>query len=428
LQESQETFDLIVFALSEPFRPVTSGAFSLTEYYSLTIQSLQNAYDRLSPEGLLVITQWLGTPPAESAKAWSALLAAWDSKGKDPEDHLLAYRSMRTATLIASISPFREGELLLAREFFEKNGFDPIHLPDLKPHELNRFNRLPTPIYHDLYRRLRLETTETLQAYDLRIDPPTDDRPFFFHFFRWSQTPEILSQLGQQWLPFGGSGYLVLLALLVLMVVTGGILILIPTFMGRGTGTRTMTQSRDLLYFIGIGAGYLMVEIALLQRFTLLFDRPAFALAAVLFSMLLSSGVGSLFVPRLSLKPTLSLLILYLVGLSFTLHPLIEQALHWGLLAQLLLTMVALAPAGFLMGIPFARGLAKLQRDQEGAVAWAWAVNGAASGISGVLAVMISLDLGIRATLLVGTLAYLLALLVHLQRPVKTPSSLKIEL
>ena len=46
-----------------------------------------------------------------------------------------------------------------------------------------------------------------IDAYALNFSAPTDDRPFFFHYFKWRQTPEILATLGLTWQPFGGSGY-----------------------------------------------------------------------------------------------------------------------------------------------------------------------------------------------------------------------------
>ena len=45
-----------------------------------------------------------------------------------------------------------------------------------------------------------------------------------------------------------------------------------------------------VLYFVAIGLGYIMVEIAFIQRFVLFLGYPTYALTVVYFLMLLSSG------------------------------------------------------------------------------------------------------------------------------------------
>jgi hypothetical protein len=122
--------------------------------------------------------------------------------------------------------------------------------------------------------------------------------------------------------------------------------------------------------------------------------------------MLLSSGLGSLFVKRISLRKLLPVLIGYLALLISFSPPIIATSLGWSASLRVLLTFLLISPAGFLMGIPFASGLRQLERIAPGVIPWAWAVNGAISGIAGVLAAMITLDLGLRATMISGALTY----------------------
>jgi hypothetical protein len=412
LSSTGSSFDVVQFSLSDPYRPVTSGAFSLTENYILTVEALTEAYRRLNNDGILVITRWLGTPPSEAARTWSTLLEVLrHADVQNMDQHLIAYRGMRTATLLASRQPFSPDELAHARAFMDRNAFDPIHLPDLNLQELNRFNILPQDVYHELFTNLLREPVETIAAYEFRLDPPTDDRPFFFHFFRWRQTGDILATFGLTWQPFGGSGYLVLLALLVLMLVLGLPFAVAPLLLYRRRDRLYLPSAWSMVFFAGLGAGYLLVEIPLIQRLTLLLDRPTFALAAVLFTLLLSSGLGSLASTHISLRNTLLGLLGFLLAVILLLSRIVELALPWPLLARIALAFLTLAPLGFLMGIPFASGLRRLERSQPGLIPWAWAVNGAVSGVSGVGAAMIALDLGIRSVLMAGFAAYLIALL-----------------
>ena len=400
LLEGDEQYDIVHFALSDAFRPVTNGAFSLTENYLLTVESLSDALGRLSDDGLLVLTRWLGTPPSESARAWATLLAAMEPA--EIEQRVLAFRGMRTATMLAAARPFTLEELRGVREFLDLNGFDPIWLPDLSLEELNRRNQLPEPVYHEFYSALINAPQSAIDSYEFNLRPPTDDRPYFYHFFRWAQTPDVLSSLGQTWQPFGGSGYLVLVALLAMVLLIAAALMIVPSFAGASPSLP------GIAYFACIGAGYLLVEIPLIQQLTLLLDRPTLALAVVLFTLLLMSGIGSWFSTRLPLRTSLAALVALIVLIALVLPSLMRLSFSWPLGARVILTAVLLAPLGTLMGIPFASGLRRVQQSQ---IPWAWSVNGALSGVGGVIAAMLTLDLGFRTALMVGAMAYLGALL-----------------
>lgn len=409
LRSVNEPYHVIELSLSDPYRPVTSGAFSLTENYTLTIEALGDVYANLSPDGLLLLTRWLSTPPSESARAWSTLLAALRHDGAvDLPDRLIAFRSMRTATMLASPTSFTSSELAAAREFFDRNAFDPIYLPDLQPEEVNRHNRLPEPVYSQLFHDLLVQPEATIREYPFNIQPATDDRPYFFHYFRWRQTPEVLAALGRTWQPFGGSGYFVLLALLLLTSVIAVPLAVTPLLVTRDT-TSPHPGPSSLAYFAALGAGYLLIEIPLIQRFTLLLDQPALSLATVLFTLLLASGIGSLLSTRLRLRASLMALIGLAGVLAIIVPPAVSAAVAWPLPGRVGIAMAIMAAPGLLMGVPFAAGLRLLERRSPGMIPWAWAVNGAASGVTGVAAALIALDLGMRADLILGGFMYAVA-------------------
>ena len=408
LNASSERFDVIQFALSDTYRPVTSGAFSLGEDYTLTVEALRDAHALTASDGLIVITRWLSTPPSESARAWATLLAALEAQGvDDPGRCLIAFRGMRTATMIASRRPFTASELQITRSFLTDNGFDPIHLPDLDPAELNRFNRLPTDNYYELFQALLADREAAIAAYNFNLQPPSDNRPFFFHYFRWRQTSEVLAALGLTWQPFGGSGYFVLLALLGLMLALAIPLAVVPWAILRRRSQAEHAGVRSIAYFAFLGGGYLLIEIPLISKLTLLLDRPALSLATVLFTLLLASGVGSLLSPRLRLRRVLLALVAAVI-LSILLLPVVTQAaISWSLPARLLIAVIILSPLGLLMGVPFAAGLRHLEARTPGLIPLAWAVNGAVSGIAGVIAVMVALDWGYSSAHLLAAAIYL---------------------
>lgn len=412
LASSEGAFDLVQFALSDAYRPVTSGAFSLNEDYNLTLESLQAAYRALGPEGELFLPRWLGTPPSQSARAWSLVLTMLEAEGvSDPGGRLIAFREIRSAGILVGVQPWTEAELSVARDFFQENGFDPIYLPDWRPGEINQHNRLPEPVYHRMFLGLLADRPGAIADYGFRLGAPTDDRPYFFHFFRWRQTPEVLATLGQQMEPFGGSGYLVLLALLTLMGLLALPLMIVPLVAIRRRRGASGPGRRMTGYFAALGAGYLLVEVPLISRLTLLLDRPAYSLALVLFTLMLASGLGSLLSPRIRLRRVLAALVIVLAGTGALLPVMVSLALPLSLAARLALAVVLLLPAGVLMGIPFAAGLARLERSAPGLIPWAWGLNGAVSGLSGVLAALVALDAGFTVVLALGAAAYGVAFL-----------------
>jgi hypothetical protein len=141
-----------------------------------------------------------------------------------------------------------------------------------------------------------------------------------------------------------------------------------------------------------------------------LLDRPSLALAAVLFSLLLASGGGSLLSRRIPLRLALASLVICIGLTALVLPALIRIALPLPFPIRLGIAAAIIAPAGFLMGIPFAAGLRRLEQDRPGLIPWAWAVNGAVSGVGGVLTALIALDWGQTAALGLGAIAYAVAL------------------
>lgn len=412
-------FDLIILALSEPYRPITSGAYSLGEAYDLTVEAFRAYLAHLTPRGVLVVTRWLQTPPSECVRAAALAVEALAREGSaGPADHLVAFRGIQTMTLLIFRSPPTDAEMAAIRAFAESRRFDLVAGPGVRPEEMNRINRLPEPYYERAFAELLTGNRAAFyRRYPFAVWPPTDDRPFFFHFFKWAQTPAILRTLGQTWQPFGGSGYFVLVALLALAVLASIILIVLPLAVGRRLKTAPVTARvvsaghlSVFLYFGGLGLGFLLVEIPLLQRFILFLGHPTLALAAVLSGLLLCSGLGSLSARRMRLIPVLGGLALLIMVWPAVLNLAIEGMLGWPLWARLGVTVGLLAPIGVLMGIPFPAGLARIETAMPGMTAWAWAVNGCFSVISAVLAALLALDLGFHSVLWLGAASYALAL------------------
>ncbi|HSH83177.1 MAG TPA: hypothetical protein VLA19_31985, partial [Herpetosiphonaceae bacterium] len=415
------SFDVVTVALTDPHHPVTSGAYSLGENYVYTVEAFGDYMRALDDDGLLVVSRWLQTPPSECGRTFATLAAALAGSGRNPADHLIAFRTMRTITIVASVRPLSAGDVESVRAFLRGRGYDGVYFPGIRPDDVNRYNVLPGPVYHDLFIDILNDPAGTYAEYRFDIRPPTDDRPFFFHYFKWRQTPEILATLGQTWQPFGGSGYFVLVALLVLVATASAVLILGPLLLGSDLrrinaragapesaqpGAAGLAKLRVFAYFACLGLAFLFVEIPLAQRFILVLGHPVVALAVVLFTILLFSGLGSLTVNRWRLATGLAALVL-LVGLyPVVLPPFSTLALRLPEWQRIALSVLVLAPVGYLMGLPFAGGVRVLERHDRSLIPWAWAINGSVSVVSAVLAVMLALSWGFTAVLWLGMLAY----------------------
>jgi hypothetical protein len=417
-------FELVILALQSPHRPVTSGAFSLTEDYRYTVEAFRDYLALLEEDGVLVVTRWLQTPASESAKVFAALAEALERNGRQAEEHLIAYRSLRTMTVMVAPRPFAAEEIEIVRTFLQERAYDAVFYPGLRPEELNRFLLLPEPTYHNLFQAILDDAAATYRSYPFDIRPPTDNHPFFHHFFKWRQTPEILAALGRVWQPFGGSGYFVLVALLLLVLLASAAFILAPLVFVTlirdrhrerprvSAGAGGLSRWRVLTYFACLGLAFLFVEMPLAQRFILLLEQPVTALAVVLFAILVFSGLGSLAAPRIPLVLGLALLVVVTVLYPLVLEPLSAVLLRSSETVRIGATISLLAPLGFLMGQPFAGGLRVLERLRPELVPWAWAINGSFSVISAVLAVMLALTWGFTVVLWFGAGAYALALVV----------------
>ena len=412
-ERSDERYDVVVLSLTDGYHPVSSGAFTLTEDYTLTTEAFQAYFELLEPDGLFVVHRWLQDPPSETIRTLAMIVAALDDT--DPAEHVAAFRSFQHGTFVVAPTGYSEADVETLLAGVDDLRYDLTLSPHMPPEMVNRTARLPEPVYAQTYREL-IEATDrgaffASQPFD--VTPPTDTHPFFFHFFRAEQTPDVLENLGRRWQPFGGSGYFVLVALLAFAVAAALLFVLLPIALRRrfrdALGTIGRTRSAKVLgYFALLGLAFLLVEVSLIQQFILLLGRPTLAVAAVIGALLLWSGIGS----SLSLRVDWRLAMLALVVLLLA-YPLVVAALNPVLLPlslplRVLSVALLIAPVGFLMGMPFPRGVAALA-DAHDVVPWAWATNGSASVVSAVLAAMLALSFGFGAVLVIGAMLYLAA-------------------
>lgn len=419
LRRAESKYDVLVLSLVSAFHPVRSGAYTLGEDYRYTVESFQDALAHLSPGGLLVVTRWLQDPPSEDLRLFALAVTALEREHADPRDQLVAFRGFNTATVLLKNGSFTAEELSAIRAFLRERAFDLTYAPDVRLEETNRYNIMPESKYYQSYVGLLNSNPREAfyEKYEYDVRPPTDNHPFFGHYFKWAQAPQVIAEFGKAWQPFGGAGYFVIVALLLLAILLASALILLPVAIWKRAERNSASPFSlpNLIYFGLLGFAFLFVEIPLLQRFILYLGHPAFAFTTVLFSLLFFSGLGSRFSDRISLRLSLPVLVILALATPLLLPGFFSRTLGLPLSIRMGLTALILSPLGFLMGIPFPAGLRLMRRNQatdsgneaqDGQIAWVWAVNGASSVVASILSALLALTFGFSWVLALGALCY----------------------
>lgn len=413
---SRKRFDLIQMALLDAFNTAASGLHALSETYLYTVDGMAAYLAHLTPEGMLAITRWIRTPPREELKLFATAVAALKNSGvEDPARHLVWIRSWNTITLLVKARPFSAQEIETVRRFCRIRGFDPAYFPGMLPEEANRFHRLPQAYYHQAALAILGSDQDFFAAYKFDVRPATDDRPYFFHTFKWSALKELWALRAHGGVALLDSAYLLLVGTLGQLVLLSAVLIAVP-LLPRSLRRGALPRGRVLGYFFAIGIGFIFLEVALIQKFILYLSHPLYAVAVVLTGMLFWAGLGSASLERLQKLlpafspwwPVLGILGLALVDLGW-LRWLIQTtsiAPDW---LKIVLTQLLLAPLAWCMGMPFPLGMARLVRSCPDWIGWAWAVNGCASVTGAVLASLLAIHLGLSWVVGLGLLAYLAA-------------------
>ncbi len=421
LHRSRARYDIVYLPLTDPYRPVTNGAYSLSETYLLTKEALVEMLRLLEPDGLLVLSRWIQMPPSEGVRLVATVVEALETLGhSQPGKAFVAYRGIQTLTVVVRPQGWSDEDLKDIRQWLIQRRFDLVWAPNLSIQEVNRFNRLESPVYYQTIRDLLTasDRQDFYRQYPFAIAPATDDRPFFHHFFTWAQTSDVLATLGKTWQPFGGSGYFVLFLFLALALLLGTVLVVGPIlWVHRKGGVRLDKPGWVLGYFGLLGLAFLFVEIPLIQRWILLLGHPAYAFAAVVTVLLLAAGWGSLLARKVPPRPTTwGILILLGVVTPYLTQALMPLFLSWPVLFRVVGGGLLLTPLGVVMGMPFPWGLAILEKAHPESIPWAWAINGWSSVMASVLAALLALSWGFSAVLYLGAGAYLLAAVFYVWR------------
>jgi len=409
IRGSTERYDVVQMTLVDTWASTSAGAYALSENTLYTVEAFREYLDHLKPDGMLAVTRWEFRRPREALRVVSVAMEALRSMGvRDPAGHFLVFsegpldEDGRAVIVLTKRSAFTAEEEAAARGFAARHPrVVPLYVPWAPG--LNEFSALIASGDPRAFAR----------GYEFNVAPATDDSPFFFFTLNLRQiltTPRAAR--GIDWRV--NLGVAVLAAVLVISTAAVVAFLLLPLLLQKRSRPRSASP---LLYFVAVGLGFILVEIAFVQRFVLFLGHPSHALTVVIFLLLLSSGTGSILSRRFLAQPARARwvpagLALALGGCAFVLPTVLSSLAGLGFAAKLLVGAGILVPLGLAMGVPFPVGLSALAPvATRGEVEWAWAVNAAASVLGSVLAVAIAVNFGLTWTLACGAVAYAAAFL-----------------
>ena len=415
--QTDAQYDLIHIGLLDSVGASGASVQSLNESYLYTVEAMRNYLEHTAPGGVLAITRWLKLPPRDSLKLIATAIAALRSMGvSEPGQRLAVIRSWNTSTLLIKNGAITANEVDAIREFARSRSFDTAWVPGIQASDANRFNLLDQAyLYNGAVALLGEHADEFVERYKFYIAPATDNRPYYFHFFKWATLPEVIALR-----KVGGAaliewGYLVLIATLLQAAIAGVVLILLPLWWVKRDWPAG-TTSRMGSYFLLLGFAFLFVEMAFIQKFILFLSHPLYAVAVVLSGFLMFAGLGSAGSTYLASKleargrsPIVMaaggiglLSVLYVILLP----PLFEQFIGYPDLARIVISIVLIAPLAVIMGMPFPLGLKHVAKTAPAFIPWAWGINGFASVMSAVLATLLAIEFGFTFVVLFALLLY----------------------
>ena len=431
VRRSQEKYDAIISVHTISNAAIASGALSLAENYVLTREAFEDYLDHLTPDGTIFFTR----PEFQIPRLFSTAREAFTQRGMGPiGNHVLAFSTAGMGQMPGRLS-FAAGFLLKKSEF--------------RPEELGEIRRILTAdaassgdvsslkiLYSpdqrqtdSLYSRIvgAPDLEQVFRTSDSQLAPATDDKPFFNQHTRWSRIRwNTVVDLFSQKQPMGARlaledrpiAEVTLLVLLLQSVVVAGLSILLPLALLDRRSLPTEGRWSWFAYFAALGLGFIMVEIALLQRSLLFLGQPIYTYAVVLAGLLTFTGMGSYAAGNWSAKLPgalqRALLATVIVVLAMAvITPLVFRAcLGFGLFSRITIALLLVAPLGFVLGMPFPLGLRLAMQRSSALGSWAWGVNGFFTVIGTVLALMLGMMIGFRMVLLLACACYFAGLLV----------------
>ncbi|MCB1591927.1 MAG: hypothetical protein KDI90_05690 [Alphaproteobacteria bacterium] len=417
-RQNRIKFDTIQMSLIDTWAATGAGAFALSENGLYTVEAWTIFISNLSDHGLFTVSRWAMDTEHEFTRTLSVAMASLFGMGvEDPTKHIAIFHAGRISTIIVSRSPMTQEQIEAMRKTATDKQFDIVMLPGyaVPGGALGQISQAKSVKDINL-------VSDTLP---MDVTPSTDMRPFFFNQARMSNPLEVMRMAltveSQYNVLYAGQAkalfnLFIIIGFSLLMVVFVIIMPLLKTVKDKGN----LFIKAGTLYFVLIGLGFMLIEISFLQALGVFLGHPIYGLSIVLFSLILSAGVGSLISERVPLNGLgrqvvwSVLTCAYAVMISFNMTTLFDIYAEVDLLTRILVSVAMIFPAGILMGFAFPTGLTLTEKFDTRATAWFWGINGAAGILGSTVGIALNMAIGIDKTMILGGACYALLSLCFL--------------
>ena len=406
---TNERFDLIQMSLIDTWAATGAGAYSLSENGLYTVEGWKHFLDALTQNGVFTVSRWYNPADvSETGRLLSLAMTALRARGvDDPRSHLFLAGTPILATIIVGALPLSRADLSALHAATRELGFVELVSPDRDPG--------PGPLGDLLSARNDRDFDQLTKRYHLDLTAPTDDRPFFFNQLVLTDLVSLAAgNSTHEGVIHGnfkaGRTIAVIMALSLALVLVTIIVPSLPSLRQTSRGLAAL----GTLYFALIGLGFMFIEIGIIQRVSIFLGHPVYGLAIGLFSMILSTGIGSLLSERARLDTPgrllawSALLVLFVILLTFWFPQLVRISEGMELPARALVSLAAIVPAGAMMGFGFPTGMRLVEVIDRRPTPWFWAVNGSCGVLAASVAVATSIAFSINASLWIGAACYAL--------------------
>jgi SAM-dependent methyltransferase len=381
IRRTDRAFDVILMGFVDSWAAVASGGLSLSENHLYTVEAFRDYLDHLTPDGQLVILRWDVDAPRLVANAVALL---------GPEE-----AGRRVAVVLETRKGDREDPpqmifMLKRRPFTAEETARMASWPGVQP-VIVPGRHVEEP-YASLFAGKTSLADYVAQA-RTRVDPVFDDRPFFFARAKPWGLPAAMRR-AFAWI-------LAPIAALCLLFLA----------LGKPEGEPASAYAASVAYFASLGVAFIAVELALLQHLTLLLGHPIFTLSILLFTLLAAGGLGSRSSVRFPPGPVCLGVALLAAAYALALPRVVPHLLPLPLGGRIAVAILLVAPLGFLMGMPFPRGLQATGRGPFPAPPFYWGLNGIFSVVGSMATMVAAVVFGFTWAMLGGAAFYLVAAL-----------------
>jgi hypothetical protein len=413
VRRSSQRFQVLQATLVDTWASTAAGAFALSENNLYTTEAFTDYLLHLTDDGVMAFTRWGFVPPRESLRVVSLAADALRHLGEnEPARNVIVLRENQEKlnkwgaqdTILVSRHPFSATDIARVQKDSTIAKMQLVYFPGTS--EDTAFRDLLTAPDPNAF----------FEAYPFDVRPVSDDRPFFFYTVQPRDLWSFVRGASRATADYKVNSALPLLFGLVAISIVATVIILsLPPLLLGSRLPRFSGSMRTLLFFVFIGAGYILIQVALIQKFVLFLGHPTYALTVIIFSMLISSGAGSFLSKRLVRGEVsrLGLVLILIAGaillLAAIITPIVESGVALPFSVRVLISVLLISPVGFAMGMPFPTGLLLLERIMPASVRWAWAINAASSVMGSAAAMFLAIYVGLQLTLVIGGLFYLAA-------------------